>query len=72
MYLHGEGIVHGDVCSSNVLLKAAQTQRGFTSKVGRESQGQPTTCRSCLFHGVRAPAELSGQLPRRMASCQAL
>ena len=39
-YLHGEGIVHGDVCSSNVLLKAAQTQRGFTSKVCRELQGQ--------------------------------
>ena len=39
-YLHGEGIVHGDICSSNVLLKAAQTQRGFTSKVGQDSQGQ--------------------------------
>ena len=39
-YLHGEGIVHGDVCSSNVLLKVAQTQRGFTSKVGQGLQGQ--------------------------------
>ena len=49
-YLHGEGIVHGDVCSSNVLLKVAQTQRGFITKVGQELQGQQLPdCPTCRW-----------------------
>ncbi len=32
-YLHGEGIVHGDLAGGNVLLTSAATPHGFCAKV---------------------------------------
>lgn len=33
-YLHGKGILHGDLCGGNILLSAScREERGFTVKV---------------------------------------